>query len=175
MHARPHAIFFRIALCAALLLAMLALQAPAQQAVGPESGLKLPRFISIKTREANLRRGPATSYRIDWTYTRPGLPLVVVAEYDNWRKVRDFEGVTGWMHISQLSGTHTVIVQRDMLSLFRRPDRNSPEVARLEAGVIARLGDCENGWCRLSVEEGYRGWAERSALWGVSAADIAQD
>ena len=140
-------------------------------AVGPETNLPLPRYVSLKTSEGNVRRGPSLSHRIDWVFLRRDMPLLVTAEYGHWRRVVDREGLGGWVHYALLSGNRTVIVDKDMLALRSRPDEAAPESALLEAGVIARLGTCEPDWCRISVA-GYRGWAPKSALWGVEADEI---
>ena len=140
--------------------------APAAPVRGPETNLPLPRYVSLKVGEGNVRRGPSLTHRIDWVFLRRDMPLQVVAEYGHWRRVIDREGLGGWVHYSLLSGVRTVIVDQDMLELHLRPDRATPVTARLEAGVIARLGECSRDWCRLTAD-GYRGWAPKIALWGV--------
>lgn len=149
----------------------LALAPPAEPTVGPETNLPLPRFVSLKTDEGNVRRGPSLSHRIDWVFTREDMPLMITAEYGHWRRVVDREGLGGWVHYSLLSGTRTVIVDVDMQPLFARPDAGSAQNALLEAGVIARLEACEPDWCRIAAG-GFRGWAPKSALWGVGPDEI---
>jgi SH3-like domain-containing protein len=140
---------------------------------GPVTNLPIPRFVSLKTSEGNARRGPSTAQRIDWVFTRKDMPLEIIGEYDNWRQVRDRDGATGWVHYSLLSGSRTVIVERDLAALRQNPEDDAPALANIEAGVIARLGECSIDWCRISVE-GYRGWTRKSGLWGV-AADETRD
>ena len=135
------------------------------------TNLPLPRYVSLKASEGNVRRGPSLTHRIDWVYKRRGMPLEITAEHGHWRRVRDRDGAGGWVHYSLLSGARTVIVEQDMLSLYRRPDPDSVVVARLELGVIARLGDCGPDWCRLTAD-GYRGWVDKTALWGVGLDEI---
>lgn len=142
-------------------------------AIGPETNLPLPRYVSLKTSEGNVRRGPSLSHRIDWVFLRRDMPLLVTAEYGHWRRVVDREGLGGWVHYALLSGNRTVIVDEDMLGLRSRPDEAAPELVRLEAGVVARLGTCDPDWCRISVA-GYRGWAPKAALWGVEADEIRE-
>jgi len=134
---------------------------------GNVTGLPLPRFVSIKASEANLRRGPGFEHRIDWVFRLRGMPVLVTGEYGNWRRVSDRDGADGWIHHSLLSGTRTAIVEEDMLALRARPARNAPVRALLELRVVARLGECRADWCELSAE-GYDGWARRDALWGVT-------
>ena len=158
--------------CVLAALIVVASQANAQD-VGPVTNLPLPRFVSLKASEANIRRGPSLSHRIDWIYQRRDMPLQVVAEYGNWRRVVDRDGVGGWVHYVMLSGTRTVIIDAELQPLFARPDFNSPQQALLEMGVIARIDECQIDWCRLRAD-GYRGWAPKTALWGVNADEILE-
>ena len=133
---------------------------------GPVTNLPLPRFVSLKAAEGNVRRGPSLSHRIDWVFTRRSMPLRVTAEHGHWRRVEDKEGLGGWVHYSLISGNRTVIIEHDLLNLHSKPDSATPVAVVLEAGVIADLGKCQTNWCRLS-SGGYRGWAPKAALWGV--------
>ncbi len=133
---------------------------------GPVTNLPLPRYVSLKASEGNARRGPSLTHRIDWVYTRRNMPLQVVAEFGHWRRVRDRDGAGGWVHYSLLSGVRTVIVETDLTALMMKPDPAAPVVARAEAGVIARLGDCAVEWCEISSGR-QRGWVPKAALWGV--------
>ena len=138
---------------------------------GSVTNLPIPRYVSIKTDECNVRRGPSLSHRIDWVFQRKGMPVEVIAEHGHWRRVRDRDGAGGWVHYSLLSGSRTVIVERDMLDLHMGPDETTQVNARLELGVIAKLGECDANWCKITAG-GYRGWASKSALWGVDADEI---
>lgn len=138
---------------------------------GPVTGLPLPRFVSLKANEANVRRGPSTSHRIDWVFARRDMPLQVTAEYENWRRVVDRDGLGGWVHYIMLSGVRTVIIDTDMQPLYARQDESSPQEAILEAGVVARIEECTLNWCQLSTA-GYKGWAPKSAIWGVGANEV---
>lgn len=145
----------------------------AEEARGPVTNLPMPRFVSLKAAEGNVRRGPSLSHRIDWVFTKRNMPLEIVGEYGHWRRVRDREGAGGWMHYSLLSGTRTIIVDEDMLALRTKPDPASATVAHAEAGVIARLGDCTLEWCRI-VAGGQRGWVPKATLWGVKPGEIRE-
>lgn len=146
---------------------------PEGPSVGPETNLPLPRFVSLKTDEGNARRGPSLDHRIDWVFVRENMPLVITAEYDNWRRVEDRDGEGGWMHYAMLSGTRTVIVDEDQLPLRTHPEEGAREIALLEQDVIARLDSCEIAWCRISAG-GYGGWAPKSALWGVGPDEVIE-
>lgn len=157
------------ALC--LCLSLLAGGSVAEQTRGPVTNLPMPRYVSLKASKANVRRGPSLTHRIDWVFTRRSMPLEVTAEYGHWRRVRDIEGAGGWVHYSLLSGVRTVIIAQDMLPLTVKPVPGAPESAYLEAGVIARLGECSPDWCHLS-SGGYDGWAPKTALWGVKPDEL---
>lgn len=139
--------------------------------IGPESGLPLPRYVSLKSARAEARRGPSRSHRLDWVYTARGLPVRVTGEFEHWRRVEDSEGFGGWVHYSQLSGVRTVLVTQDMAPLRSRPMDNAPEVALLESGVVARIVECAPVWCRLNLD-GTRGWVLRDALWGLEPDEV---
>lgn len=138
---------------------------------GQVTNLPIPRFVSLKASEGNVRRGPSLSHRIDWVFTRRDMPLVVTAEYGHWRRVEDRDGQGGWVHYSLLSGVRTVIVAEDLTPLYMKPQEGAPISARAEAGVVARLGECGPDWCRITAD-GKRGWAKKAALWGVAADEI---
>lgn len=138
---------------------------------GPVTNMPLPRYVTLKGNEGNARRGPGRTHRIDWVFTRPGMPLRVTAEFEHWRRVEDAEGMGGWVHYALLSGTRGVIVEDAMTSFHSLPDDMSAIVFRAEAGVIARILHCESDWCRLAVD-GQQGWARTSALWGVDPGEV---
>ncbi len=138
--------------------------------VGPVTGFPIPRYVSMKASEANARRGPSRSHRIDWVFQRRGMPMMVVAEHGHWRRVIDRDGAGGWMHYTLLSGVRTAIVEVEMLPLHQRPDPASAIRAHAEAGVIGRLRECQADWCLMEVG-GYRGWVEASALWGITPGE----
>ncbi len=133
---------------------------------GPVTHLPLPRFVSLKASEGNVRRGPSLTHRIDWVFTRKGMPLEVIGEYGHWRQVRDSDGVGGWVHYTMLSGARTGLVVADLAPVYARADTQSEVEARLEVGVIISLDSCAIDWCRVRVE-GIRGWMVKSAFWGA--------
>ncbi|WP_372613331.1 SH3 domain-containing protein [Aquicoccus sp.] len=140
----------------------------ASETRGGVTNLPIPRFVSTKTEETNVRRGPSLTHRIDWVFQRRGMPVEITAEHGHWRRVRDRDGAGGWVHYSLLSGIRTVIVEEDMLEVFLTPDPEAPVGAHFEMGVIARLGECKNDWCHVTAG-GHKGWARKSALWGVTS------
>jgi len=169
-------------LFAVLLLSLTAAPASAQSggrssaltSIGTETGLPIPRYVTLRAREVNVRTGPGVRYPIDWVFQRPNLPVEVVAEFDTWRKIRDFEGTEGWVHQSMLSGRRTVIVMQAVRLLRREPSEGAAPMARLEPGVIAWLEVCRDGWCEVEVA-GIDGWLRRGDIWGVRADEGAAE
>lgn len=146
-------------------------QPPRDPSRGQVTNLPVPRFVTLKTDEGNARRGPGLSHRIDWVFKRAGMPLKVTAEYENWRRVEDQEGLGGWIHYSLLSGVRSVIIMAEMADFRAAPDSGAEVVLRAEHGVVARVMECGPDWCRLNVE-GNRGWVIKAALWGVEPGEV---
>ncbi len=140
---------------------------------GCVTNLPLPRFVSLKGDEGNARRGPGLTHRIDWVFTRPGMPLRITAEFDNWRRVEDQDGAGGWVHYALLSGTRSVVVTLDMAELRSGPDLRSEVVAQAEIGVIGRVLECNVEACRIQ-SGGEKGWVAKTALWGVAADETIE-
>jgi len=133
---------------------------------GPVTGKVLPRFVSLSQEQAFMRRGPTTQHAIEWVFRREDLPIEVVAEYGNWRKVRDFDGTIGWMNRVVLSNQRTGLVIVDGAKLFRAPTPDSKLVALMQAGLVGQISRCEQGWCQMKVQE-LAGWIPQSQLYGV--------
>ena len=166
-----------IAVAMIVFAGMVPLAAMAQTTTEPDpsrgavTNLPLPRYVSLKTSEGNARRGPGLTHRIDWVFNRAGMPLRVTAEYENWRRIEDAEGVGGWVHYSLLSGTRSAIVIEPLLNLRTSPLPEATVLLQAEAGVIARIVECQPDWCRITIE-GEKGWAPKTSLWGVDAGEV---
>lgn len=132
--------------------------------ISPFSGKPVPRFESLRYSTVNGRTGPSLEHPIAWRYERAGLPVMILKESMDWRRVRDPEGAEVWVHARMLSGQATAMVQRD-LSLKRRADAGAEDVALLQAGVIVEvLGQRED---MVQVRKGrVSGWVEASGIWG---------
>ncbi|WP_283967217.1 SH3 domain-containing protein [Tritonibacter sp. AK171] len=141
--------------------------------LGPVTNLPLPRFVSMKAAEGNVRRGPSLNHRIDWVFKRRGMPLEVTAEYGHWRRVQDRDGQGGWVHYALLSGIRTVLIEEDMLQVRARPQEGAPVVAAFELGVVAQLGACDPSWCEVTAG-GHTGWTRKENLWGVDADELRE-
>lgn len=142
--------------------------APAGDAArGPVTNLPLPRYVSMRADTANARRGPGLNHRVDWAFVHSGMPLQVTAEYGQWRRVRDADGLGGWVHHSLLSGVRTAVVRSGgPVALRAGPAEATAVRAMAEPGAIGRLEACAGGWCEISAG-GTAGWLPRAALWGV--------
>jgi SH3-like domain-containing protein len=134
--------------------------------------LPLPRFVMTKSNEVNARTGPGVRYPTDWIFIKKGEPLEVVAEFDQWRYVRDIKGDVGWIHSSVLSGKRAVVITGEKIqNLQRSADIDSRVVAKLTPGLRCQLNKCKDGWCKLKCE-GYVGWIKREYLWGIRQGEV---
>ena len=138
---------------------------------GQVTNLPIPRYVSLKTNEANARRGPSLSHKIDWIYKRQNMPLEIYAEYENWRRVRDFEGLGGWVHYTLLSGKRYVLIKNELLEMRLLPSVESQVIAKVPQFNIANLDKCNKDWCRIK-DNGYKGWVLKSEIWGVYNNEI---
>jgi len=138
---------------------------------GSVTNLPLPRYVSLKGKEGNARRGPGQTHRIDWVFVHGGMPLRVTGEYEHWRRIEDSEGAGGWIHYAFLSGVRTAQVVTDMADFHAQPSDDALVLFRAEKDVVGRIQECEPDWCRLSID-GERGWVRKSALWGVDPGEI---
>jgi len=130
------------------------------------SGFNVPRFVSLKFSKVNGRTGPSRDHPIAWQYQRRGLPVLIVAETEMWRRIRDVSGDEAWVRKPALSGSRTVLALHGT-SLRSRPDARAREVARTDAQALLRLQSCREGWCEVRSESGIKGWARQDALWGA--------
>ncbi len=149
-------------------------EAPAQDGAsrntGTVTGLPLPRFVSLKAGEVNARVGPGGDYQIAWVFRRAGLPVEVLAEYENWRQVRDSDGGTGWVAAPLTSARRTAVVApwiKDH-TLFRLTSSRggSTAVANIEPGAIVDIVRCDGDDCEVYAGK-QNGWAPQKNLWGV--------
>ena len=146
--------------------------AAAQGVTRGPSGLPLPRFVSLKAAKVNMRVGPGLDYAIAWRYQRAGIPMEIIQEYDNWRKVRDAQGADGWIHEALLSGERTAVAAPWMkgddalIEMYSEREERGRLVAQLRPGVIVRLEACDGTWCHAMIS-GHEGWLAQQDLWGA--------
>ena len=163
---RAGLIIFLSILCGSALAAPSALADP----VGSVTHLPLPRYASLKTDRVNLREGPSKDHTTKWVYQRAGLPVEITAEFEVWRKVRDSEGVEGWVLHSLLSGRRTALVtpfkKGENSKIYSRPSESADLAATLQSGVIVNIRNCDGAWC-LVDGDGFKGYIQQIKLWGV--------
>ena len=130
------------------------------------SGLPVPRFVTLKSDEVNMRVGPGREYPLSWVYKQKNLPLKVIAEFDVWRKVIDHEGTTGWVHSQLVTLKRYALIQSRLTKLHRKADETSAVLAVADKGVLLELQICEPLWCRVASDD-LRAYVRRDAIWGV--------
>jgi SH3-like domain-containing protein len=154
-----------LVLCS-VLSAALAVTAPFALAAEAEPSGRLPRFVSLRSDQVNLRVGPGENYPIQWVLARKEMPVEIIREFEHWRMIRDWQGTEGWVHERMVWGKRAVVVKGVIRALHRLPDPASQVVARAEPGVFARLIECRGAWCRIEAAD-IAGWVQRIEVWGV--------
>ena len=122
-------------------------------------------FVSLKNNEVNLRQGPSFKYPIKLTYNKKYLPVIILDKSETWRKIKDFENNSGWIHVSQLSKKNSAINIKNNSILFKKPTIYSKPIAKLEAGRLVLIKKCKIEWCKISSGN-YVGWVFKNTLWG---------
>ncbi len=140
-----------------------------EKTLGP-SGLPVPRFVSLKAEKVNVRRGPSSDHPVAWVFNRKGMPVEIVAEFENWRRIRDSDGEEGWILQNMLAGKRTAVIapwrQGQTMPLYNQASTAGGLVAKVASGVVSDVESCTGDWCEISAG-GYDGWIEQSMLWGV--------
>jgi SH3-like domain-containing protein len=147
-----------------------AARAAGDLATGSVSGLPVPRFVSLKSDRVNVRAGPTKDQDVRWVYTHVGMPVEITAEFENWRRIRDWEGAEGWVYHSLLSGKRMAMVlsksKAELVPLYEGADAESAVTARLQSGVLGALKSCDGTWCEFSGK-GFEGYIRQERLWGA--------
>ena len=123
-------------------------------------------FLTLRNDKVNLRQGPSFEYPIKLYYKKKFLPVLIQDEFENFRKIRDHENNTGWVHISQLSKKKAAITIMEDQLIFKRPSIYSKPSVILKKGKLCRIHKCRDEWCKISVEK-YKGWVKKDILWGL--------
>jgi SH3-like domain-containing protein len=132
-----------------------------------QTAKKLPYWVSIAKDEARMRVGPSMDYPANWIYRRRNLPVKVIETYPNWRKIEDPDGTQGWFHVRLLKDDRTAIVVGQIAPLRASPSDSAPALFRAEIGVVGKVSDCDEHYCRFDVG-GQRGYVEKRYLWGAT-------
>lgn len=163
-----------VGLVAGLLSGLSVPQDAMAQAAKGASGLPLPRFVSLKSKRVNMRIGPSTDFPVSWMYMQAGVPVEIIQEYENWRRIRDADGTEGWVNQALLSGERTAVAapwmrgksEEAYVNMRRDPQSSGEVTARLEPGVMFRIGECNGNWCRAEAP-GAKGWVSQAEIWGA--------
>jgi SH3-like domain-containing protein len=132
------------------------------------SGMPVPRYVSLKFDKVNARAGPGDDHKLLWVYRARGLPLQVIAETLEWRRVCDPEGATAWVHKRVTDGRRTTMnTALQPVALLKRPDPDARAGAYLASKALATLDRCAKGWCRVRADHA-SGWVRDGALWGTT-------
>ncbi len=123
-------------------------------------------FLTLRNEIVNLRQGPSFDYPVKIFYKKKFLPVLVQDKSDNFRKIRDHENNSGWIHISQLSKKKAAIIIDDDLILFNKSTIYSNPVAILKKGRLVRIKNCKENWCKVNTDE-FKGWVKKESLWGL--------
>ena len=141
--------------------------------IGSDTGLNIPRYVSLKSEESNLRIGPSTNYPINLKYIVKNYPVKILEEYKDWRKVIDFDNNTGWLHKSLIKGQRTGIVvsknNRETIKMFNTVVGN--QIGEIFDGNIILIEKCKVNWCLINYN-GFKGWIQKKNIWGVSKEEI---
>ena len=123
-------------------------------------------FLTLRNDKVNLRQGPSFEYPIKLFYKKKFLPVLIIDKFENFRKIRDHENNTGWIHISQLSKKKAAItIENDQL-LFSKPTIFSKPLVLIKKGRLCKVRKCQDTWCKITVND-YKGWIKKDSLWGL--------
>jgi|TARA_B110001452_G_scaffold253483_1_gene244242 SH3-like domain-containing protein len=122
-------------------------------------------FSTLKYNNVNLRQGPSKDYPIKIFYKKKYLPVLVFDSSDNFRKIKDHENNTGWVHVSQLSKRKAALVKTKQVVIFKNSTIFSKPLVVLEKGRLCLILKCNNSWCKIKTDK-YSGWIKKENLWG---------
>lgn len=165
---------FRTALLSFVMLSLAPMAKAEDASILNPSGLPIPRYVSLKSDEVNVRVGPGKRYPIRYVYRRAHLPVQIVEEFAHWRKIKDFEGTTGWTHKSLLDGKRTAMIMDKPQNLYPEPEVSSAPIVRAEPMVIATVKECLPDWCELEIA-GTTAWIRKADIWGVDRAEVFEE
>ena len=140
--------------------------------IGKETGLEIPRYVSLKSNDANIRVGPSMNYPIKIKYIKINYPLKVIEEYEEWRKVEEKKKNFGWVHKSLISGNRTgIVLSKDNKNIDLLNTLDGSIIGEIGKGNIVYLEKCKIDWCLVSIGN-YKGWINKKNIWGVKEKEI---
>ncbi len=139
----------------------------ASDKVGSVTGMILPRFVTLKSTDVNMRSGPGVNYPIKINYKCYHLPVKILSEFETWRLVKDSRGNEGWIHEAMIDKKNYVEITNDSkVPIFRLPSDRAKQVAYVEKGMVAKLVKCNDEWCKIAIAKTYKGWINKKYIWG---------
>jgi SH3-like domain-containing protein len=123
-------------------------------------------FVSLKSSEINLRVGPGKEYPISWTFMRANLPVMLMAEFNQWRKVKFIDNTEGWVHQNMISNKNTAIVTSEFTILYKNASESQP-IAKIKKDVILKVAKKDENWIKVEVNK-IKGWVKKQDLWGIN-------
>ena len=139
-----------------------------------ETGLALPRMVSLRSSLINVRSGPGSRYPIEWVYKQKGAPVEIIAEFELWRKIRDWEGSETWVHKAMLSGRRFIkVINPGENNIYDKPESDSRIIAKAEDGVVGEIEKCPtpDGMCLIKFDT-IKGWMPRKYLYGIYKNEV---
>lgn len=159
-------------------LALLMISFSPVRAQGPadegETGLTIPRFVSLRSNHINARSGPGARYPIEWVYMQKSAPVEIIAEFELWRKIKDWQGSESWVHKSMLSGKRSVkVITPGENNVYAKDDFKAKIIAKVEDEVIGEIEKCpvNNSFCKIKFAS-ITGWVPRQNLYGIYPEEI---
>ena len=159
-------------------LALLMISFSPVRAQGPadegETGLTLPRFVSLRSNHINARSGPGARYPIEWVYMQKSAPVEIIAEFELWRKIKDWQGSESWVHKSMLSGKRSVkVITPGENNVYAKDDFKAKIIAKVEDEVVGEIEKCpvNNSFCKIKFAS-ITGWVPRQNLYGIYPEEI---
>lgn len=141
-----------------------------------ESGLTLPRYVSLRSNHINARSGPGVRYPIEWVYMQKNAPVQITAEFELWRKIKDWQGTESWMHKSMLSGKRTAkIITPGQNNIYDKPNYQSKIIAKVEDEVVGEIIKCpkDSQFCLIKFNN-IEGWVAKNNIFGVFSDEIVE-
>lgn len=139
-----------------------------------ETGLALPRMVSLRSNLINARSGPGARYPIEWVYMQKGAPVEIIAEFELWRKIKDWQGSESWVHKSMLSGHRSIkMTTPGETNVYNKPEYAAPVIARVEDEVVGSVKKCPSGsdFCLISFGS-VEGWVPKNNVFGVYPKEV---
>jgi|TARA_B110000259_G_scaffold11437_1_gene12436 SH3-like domain-containing protein len=122
------------------------------------------KFLSLKKNRVNVRYGPSFDSKVKYIYRKINLPIKQIDTKDNFRRIIDLKNNSGWIHVSQLKKSNSIITLKNKV-LFKKPSNFSKPIVKLDEGRLLIITRCENNWCDVTTDN-YSGWVKAENVWG---------